>query len=75
MMDCDNIWPVLYTGASRRYPGEIVPGALYLGAWQHAEDTERLDELSVKRCNGLQHNLATFHNSHHIHAQVAGHSF
>ena len=32
-----------------RYPGEIVPGALYLGAWQHAEDTERLDEINVKR--------------------------
>ena len=26
----------------RRYPGEILPGLLYLGNWDHATDTERL---------------------------------
>jgi hypothetical protein len=33
-----------------RYPGEIVPKVLYLGDWEHAQQTERLDELNIRRC-------------------------
>ena len=35
--------------APRRYPGEIIPGLLYLGAWEHALDRARLQELNIQR--------------------------
>ncbi len=33
----------------RRYPGEIIPGLLYLGDWELAKAFDRLDEINVKR--------------------------
>ncbi len=33
----------------RRFPGQIVPGVLYLGDWADAEQHERMDELNIKR--------------------------
>ncbi|KAK9816993.1 hypothetical protein WJX72_007967 [[Myrmecia] bisecta] len=41
--------------ALRRYPSEIIPGLLYLGDWSHAENTDRLNEINVKR-------ILTIHN-------------
>ena len=35
--------------ACRRFPAAIVPGLLYLGGWDAAEDSERLQELNVRR--------------------------
>lgn len=32
-----------------RYPGEIIPGLLYLGNWEHAEDFAALKDLGVKK--------------------------
>lgn len=32
-----------------RYPGEIIPGLLYLGNWEHAEDFAALQDLGIKR--------------------------
>lgn len=34
--------------AIKRFPGEIVPGLLYLGDWDNARDVERLQELNIK---------------------------
>ncbi|BDA42767.1 probable dual specificity protein phosphatase 6 at N-terminal half [Coccomyxa sp. Obi] len=42
--------------AIKRYPAEIVPKVLYLGDWEHAQQTERLDELNVRR-------VITIHNN------------
>ena len=46
------LYPGLCTSVSRpraahRYPAEIVPGQLYLGDWQHAEDSDALDHLNI----------------------------
>lgn len=45
-------YPGLCTSISRpraahRYPAEVVPGELYLGDWQHAEDADALDHLNI----------------------------
>ena len=45
-------YPGLCTSVSRpraahRYPAEVVPGELYLGDWQHAEDADALDHLNI----------------------------
>ncbi|EIE24571.1 phosphatases II [Coccomyxa subellipsoidea C-169] len=42
--------------AVKRYPGEIVPKVLYLGDWEHAQQTERMDELNIRR-------VITIHNN------------
>ena len=34
--------------APHRYPAELVPGELYLGDWQHAEDSEALSHLNIQ---------------------------
>ena len=34
----------------RRFPSVILPGLLYLGAWDSAEAPERLAELNITRC-------------------------
>lgn len=36
-----------------RYPGEVIPGLLYLGDWDSATAFERLDEIKVKRWAAL----------------------
>ena len=36
--------------AGCRYPGEIIPGLLYLGNWEHAQDFSALQDLGIKRC-------------------------
>lgn len=41
-----------------RYPGEIVPGLLYLGNWEHAQDFAALHDLGIKRYT-LSHPQAT----------------
>lgn len=32
-----------------RYPGEVIPGLLYLGNWEHAENFAALKDLGVTR--------------------------
>lgn len=32
-----------------RYPGEIIPGLLYLGNWEHAENFAALKDLGIKK--------------------------
>ncbi|KXZ47911.1 hypothetical protein GPECTOR_32g524 [Gonium pectorale] len=39
----------------KKYPSQIVPGLLYLGDWDNAADTERLEELRIRR-------ILTIHN-------------
>lgn len=40
----------------RSYPSEILPGFMFLGTWEHAEDKELLKELKVK-------SVVTIHNT------------
>ncbi|KAK9809657.1 hypothetical protein WJX73_001361 [Symbiochloris irregularis] len=42
--------------ASKRFPAAIVPGLLYLGGWDAAEDGERQQELNIRR-------IVTVHNN------------
>ncbi len=44
-----------------RYPGEIVPKVLYLGDWEHAQQTERMDELNIRRCAAAQRGQLHMH--------------
>lgn len=32
-----------------RYPGEVIPGLLYLGNWEHAQNFAALKDLGVTR--------------------------
>eukprot|EP00884_Botryococcus_braunii_P013251 jgi/Botrbrau1/21927/Bobra.0249s0051.1 len=42
--------------SAKMYPGEIIPGVLYLGDWESAKAYDRLDEIKVKR-------IITVHNN------------
>lgn len=42
--------------AAIRYPGEIIPGLLYLGNWEHAENFSALKDLGIKRIISIHNN-------------------
>ena len=69
------VTPSLKPGSVKAYPAELVPGALYLGGWEHAAAGDRLAELGIT-------SLYTLHNAPdtlptpacvrtHVRAQVA----